>query len=115
MLSKKNRLANRKDFAAVFRNGEKFGWNGLFSLAKKNTLKDSRFGFVVSSKISSKAVTRNKIKRRMRNIVEHKLAKIKSGFDFIFIAQKGLENSTFEEMAECFDKIFKKLKLEKDA
>lgn len=111
MLPKANRLKKKKDFEKVFKEGKRFKEDFLFLKIRKNNLKVSRFGFVVSQKISKKATIRNKIKRRLRELVRLKLPKIKTGIDGALIVKEGLENKDFWEIEELMDKLFKKADL----
>ncbi len=66
---------------------------------KKNNLTNSRFGFVISAKVSKKAVDRNKIRRRASEIIRLNIDNIRSGFDIIFVIKKeacGVEYSELE-------------------
>ena len=69
MLSKPNRLTKKKDFDVVFEKGQTA--KAVFLIAKilKTNSLHSRFGFVVSKKVSTKATVRNKLKRRLRDSV----------------------------------------------
>ena len=67
-----------------------------------NPLDLNRFGFVVSSKVSNKAVVRNKIKRRLREIVKKEINSIPSGYDIVIVAKKttvGLDFKDFKKAA----------------
>ncbi len=114
MLPKKNRLKNKKDFERVFKQGKGFKDAFLFLKIRKNNLKESRFGFIVSSKISKKAVLRNKVKRRLREIAKERLPEIKSGIDGVLIAQKSIEEKDFSEIREVANELFKKAKILND-
>ena len=59
--------------------------------------------------VSKKANIRNKIKRRLRELVRRKIKEIKGGTDGVFIARPGLEKKDFQELEDAVDKIFKKL------
>lgn len=91
MLPKVNSLKKKKDFEKVFKEGQSFKESFLYLKIKKNNLKSSRFGFVVSKKISKKATIRNKIKRRLREITRIKLPFIKKGIDGVIIVASGFE------------------------
>jgi len=107
MLSQKNRLKKEKDFEAVFKQGRSFKQGQLVLRARNNKLKSSRFGFVVNKKFSKKAVERNKIKRRLREIIKTRISKIKKPSDAIIIVMPKMNND-FQELEKTIDKLFKK-------
>jgi len=110
MLPLKNRLKKKKDFDEVFKKGKGIEGFFLFLKIKNNDLKESRFGFVVSQKVSKKAVVRNKIKRRLREVVASKKNFIKQGLDVVVLAKKGAERKNFLETAEELLSLLKKIK-----
>ena len=108
MLPPKNRLVKKNDFERLFKKGS-FLNSQLFSLRFiKNGLADSRFGFVVSAKISKKAVERNKIKRRLRESIRAILENIHPGVDVSITTKPTIKNKKFEDIIEEIEKIFKK-------
>ncbi|HOK00650.1 MAG TPA: ribonuclease P protein component [Candidatus Paceibacterota bacterium] len=111
MLPLNNRLKKKKDFEEVFKNGKSYKENSLQLKFLENNLKTSRFGFVVSKKFSKKAVVRNKIKRRLREIIRKNLIYIKKGFDCVIIVLPDLKIKKFEELEEILIKLFKKADL----
>jgi len=111
LLPRANRLKKRKDFERVFKKGKGFKEDFLFFKWKFNNLGVSRFGFIVSKKVSKKAVLRKKIQRRIREIIRARIKKIKKGIDGIFIASPEIEKKGFKEIETAIDKIFKKTKL----
>ncbi|MCD5397086.1 MAG: ribonuclease P protein component [Candidatus Pacebacteria bacterium] len=106
MLSKRNCLKKKKDFENLFRKGKKFKEDFLLLRVASNNLKTSRFGFVVGKKVFKKAVLRNQLKRRLREIVRFKIPQIKKGIDVILIAMPGFETKDFWEIEEIVNKIF---------
>lgn len=108
MLPKENRLKKGKDFESVFREGKGFKENFLFLKILENNLNKTRFGFIVSQKVSKKAALRNKTKRKLREAVREKLKEVKKGIDGILVASPGLEKKDFWEIKESIDNIFKK-------
>lgn len=111
MLAKINRLKKKKDFERVSKKGRSFKEDFLVLRIVSNNLKINRFGFVVSRKVSKKAFQRNKIKRRLRELIRLKLSKLKKGADVILIACPGLEAKDFWEIEENINKLFKKAKI----
>lgn len=110
MLSKTNRLKRKKDIENVFKRGRGFKEGFLILKIIKNNLKNSRFAFVISRKISRKATLRNKIKRKLSELVRLKIKRVKGGMDFIFVAVPGLEEKDFWEINETINKLFQKAK-----
>lgn len=111
MLPKRNRLKKKKDFEKVFKKGQGFKENFLVLKIVKNNLKINRFGFIVSTKFSKKATVRNKIKRRLSEIIRARLARIKKGKDGVIIVLPGLEINNYWELEEMVNRLFEKAKL----
>jgi ribonuclease P protein component len=111
MLPKRNRLKRKKDFQKVLKKGKGLKEDFLVLKMVRNDLPFSRFGFIVGTKISKKAVLRNKLRRRIRELVRKKIEKIEKGYDIVFIAQPGLEKRDFRELKEILNKIFLRAKL----
>lgn len=108
MLPKKNRLRKKKDFEEGLRNGKGFKEDFLILKTKKNKLKEIRFGFIVSQKVSKKAVVRNKIKRRFREVAKEMTKRIIENTDIILIALPGTETKDFQEIKKVIEKLLKK-------
>jgi len=111
MLPAENRLKKRKDFEYVFKRGKGFEEEVLILKIVDNNLENPRFGFVVSQKVSKKAVVRNKIKRRLREIVRKRLPSIKKKVDGVLIARPGIERKTFVELEKIVENLFNEAKL----
>ncbi|MCK4540039.1 ribonuclease P protein component [Candidatus Parcubacteria bacterium] len=112
MLPLKNRLSKKKDFDRVFKKGK----SSFDDLLGVKTIKGGkqgfpRFGIMVSSKISKKAVTRNKIKRRIRNIVAKNYIDNINAKDVIIITLPGILNKKYNEIEKSLCAHFKKLKI----
>lgn len=64
----------------------------VFSLkVRRNTLKESRFAFIVSKRIAKLAVDRNSTKRTLRQYVQERLTQVQPGYDMLFVAKKVLK------------------------
>lgn len=110
MLPKKNRLL-KKEFQEVFKKGKGINYPPLFLKFLKNRSKEKKFSVLVSKKISKKATQRNKIKRRLRELIRIKLERIKEGIKGILITQPGIEKKNFHQIEEILEKLFKKAKI----
>ena len=111
MLSKSNRLKQKKDIERVIKRGESFKEKFLVLKTAKNSLSQSRFGFIVSQKVSKKATIRNKIRRKLREIVKRKIKSLKFYRDNLIIVLPGTDNKTFREIEETTTILFKKARL----
>ena len=109
MLSRENRLRKRKDFDNIFKNGKAKTGGFIFLKFLKNDLNVSRFGFIVSLKIAKKAVVRNKIKRRLRQVIRNNINEIKPGFDIVITAKPEIVNKNYQEIKNELENLFKTL------
>ena len=110
MLSKIDRLKKKKDIERVFKKGKGFKEEFLTLKITKNNLDQTRFGFVVSRKVSKKATLRNKIKRQLSELVRGKNKKLEKGIDGLLVAGPGIGRKSFWEIEEVLNKLFKKAK-----
>lgn len=101
MLRKINRIRKKKDFATVFGNSKTFRSALLVFKAAKNNLGVDRFGFIVSKKVSKRAVDRNKVKRRLTEAIRSEAEAMKAGTDLILVALPGIEKKEFFEIKEA--------------
>jgi len=114
MLPKINRLKKKKDIERVFKSGKGFKEDFLILKIVKSGLKNSRFAFIVSRKVSKKATLRNKIRRRLSRLTGLKIKRIKKGMDLILMAVPGLEEKDFWEIEEIINKLLQKAKCFKE-
>ncbi|MPM44722.1 Ribonuclease P protein component [bioreactor metagenome] len=108
MLKKINRISSRKEFLEIKNKGVMnyspiFGW---LSLKNDDDLK--KFGFVISKKISKKAVERNKIKRRLAESIKKYLDDFEKGIRIVFLAKKEILNKSIKEIEDEIKKCLEK-------
>ncbi len=107
-LNKKNRLKKKKDFESVFKKGKAVKGNFLFVRYLKNNLGFPRFAFVVSSKVSKKAVVRNRIRRTLSEAVRVGLKNIQPR-DIIIIADKKMIDVPREKIIQDTESVLIKI------
>lgn len=91
MLPKENRLTRKSDFESVRQNGQFISSRNLsLSRLDRQDGEPSRFGIIVSKKISMRAHVRNRIKRILRVIIRSNLTEIKPGQDFVIIVKPSI-------------------------
>ena len=104
MLPPANRLRKEKEIKRVLA-GKKSCKSGLLICkTAPNGLEAARFCFVVSKRISNKAVVRNKLKRRLRRIVAGLLPRVRVS-DYVFVACPGLELKEFNGLRDNVGKV----------
>lgn len=111
MLPLKNRLRKTKDFEKVFKQGFFVSDKFIAFKVTPNGLSTSRIGFIVSTKISKKAVVRNKIKRRLRAIFTAYLPAMKAGFDIAVMVKPEIISADFDEIENMVKVLLGKGKL----
>jgi ribonuclease P protein component len=102
MLPQENRLTEKIDFDEVKEKGKIVQSDSFaFAYLAKKAGNPSRFGFVVSTKISKAATLRNRVKRALREAVRQNIFYTKKGIDGVFLAKTAiLKKSTPEIMNE---------------
>lgn len=111
MLPLKNRLKKDKDFQYLFDKGKTFSYRFLYFKIRQNSLDSTRFGFIVSKKVSNKAVIRNKIKRKLRAIIRGRIDRIKRGFDIAIVVKPIFKMKDFGNIQGVVEFILERLGL----
>ena len=110
MLARENRLKKDKDIKNVLRRGRPAREGFLFLKTRENNLGYLRFAVIVGKKVSKKAVVRNKLRRRISEVIRQKikLNEIKSGIDGVVIALPGAQEIDFIQVKKAVEKILEK-------
>lgn len=107
MLQKTKRISQKKEFDELRKSG-KIVHTPLFGfLWQIKPDKEVRFGFVVSKKISKRAVDRNKIRRRLAEVLRENWQQFGVGTRGIFLVKKRILEATVEEIREEVIKVSK--------
>ncbi len=101
-------ITKPEQFAAVYNQGSSWVNKIVVLKALPNNLEIARYGFSVSSRVGG-AVVRNRIKRRLREIVRQ--MNLKSGWDLIIIARPAAAGKEFKELLHSVDNLLIKAKL----
>lgn len=88
-------LTKPKQYALVYSKGKSWASNLLVVKSLPNALTFSRYGFSVSQRVG-KAVTRNRVKRRLREIMRVTL--LKPGWDIVFIARPAAARADYASL-----------------
>lgn len=110
MLKPHNRLVKTKEIDQVYKKGRSSYDRIIGMKILKNGLPHNRFGIIVSGKVSKKAVTRNRIKRRIRASVKEAEHELENGADYLIIALPPAAEKNFADINDSLRKLFVKLK-----
>lgn len=113
-MEKRYRLRKNTEFNEVYKKGRNY-WNRnlVIYVYNRNDKKNSKIGYTITKKIGN-AVTRNKIRRRMKEIVRVKFPYIKDEYDIIFIPKKNIVDISYKQLESAVDHILRISKLYKD-
>ena len=101
-------LKTEKDFEKVAKNGRPFFTSELGFKILKNNLDYNRYGIVINTKIDKRAVVRNKIRRRIKEIIRLNDKNFEKGFDVMFLVRESVKELEYSEIKEKLLKLFKK-------
>jgi len=85
------RLVRKADFDAVYRNGKRRSSSHFTVFLKANELPESRFGFSIKRALGG-AVVRNRMRRRIREVIRLHREEISAGWDFVIHPKPDVEN-----------------------
>ncbi len=100
MFPAKNRLTQKKDLERVFKRGYRSFSRDLGLKFVGNGLDHSRFTVIVSNKISKKAVERNQIKRRLREILRLAAPNLVQNLDLVILTKDSVKNLDYQGLEE---------------
>jgi ribonuclease P protein component len=103
------RLRRQRDFQALREQGVSRAHPLLVLRTTPNKLAYSRFGFAISRRIARRAVVRNKLRRRLQDLVRR--APVQGGWDMLFIARTAAPTATFDELQQALANVMERAKV----
>ena len=102
-------VKDKREFNNIIKNN-KFIKNNFFILyMKENNLNYNRFGIAISKKLG-KAVFRNKIKRRIRNLIKENILLFSKSYDYIIMIRRGKDNYNYQILKKELQSLLKETK-----
>ena len=111
-MKKVNTVKRNIEFNRIIKDNKPFKYKNYIIYVERKQNDNYHFGLSVGKKIGN-AVTRNKYKRRLRNIIDKK--SYPNNFNCIIIVTKGILDISYKEMEEDLLKAFEILKLTKES
>ena len=103
-------LKENRDFSRAYSRGSKAINHCMVLYARKNNKGINRFGITVSSKLG-KAVVRNRIRRRLREIYRLNESRFRPGYDIVAVARYRAVSAKYSELSESFMTLSERLGL----
>ena len=94
-------LKKNSDFRRLYSKGKSAVTPYLVVYCRRNGQTANRVGFTVSAKLGN-AVTRNRIRRQLREIYRLNSGYLKSGIDLIIVARSRCVNGEYRKMESAF-------------
>jgi len=112
MPSSAHRLTKRGDIEKVLRRGKTVHGDYLTIKVAQNNREALRFTVVVSLKVSKKAIERNKVRRRVREIMRTEITpSVTKPADVAILLKKSSLDASYEELKKTLVKAFQKTRL----
>lgn len=110
-MKKENIIKKSLDFDRIIKNNKSYKYKDYIVYLEKTENNTYHFGLSVGKKIGN-AVTRNKIKRQLKNIIDKN--NYEKGINCIIIVRKGLLEKTYQEKEKILLEAFHKLNIIKE-
>ncbi len=108
---KSARLRQRREFLVVQDTGLKVSADCVLALVKRRggAETETRVGLTVSSKVGN-AVVRNRVRRRLRQLVRTRRHELPKGLDMVLIARNSAATAEWPAFVRAFDRVTVELK-----
>lgn len=107
MLSREKRINRSGQYSEIYNNGKRIPGRYIIVFVKPNLLGITRVGIVTSKKLGN-AVTRNRVKRQLRGLIQKDWNVIRPGYDVAVIARKNIPGTAFNLMEKDFYIVMRK-------
>jgi ribonuclease P protein component len=101
-------LKQNNDFRAVYSRGKSAVSPRTVIYCRKNRREKNRVGFTVSRKLGN-AVTRNRVRRRLREVMRLHASSLRQGYDLILVARTRAVGSDYgkleADVLRCLDQL----------
>ena len=106
-------LKKNSDFRRLYVKGKSAATPYLVVYCRKNRLDRNRVGYTVSTKLGH-AVVRNRVRRRLREIVRLNAALVKPGYDLVLVARSRAVTAEYKQLERAYLTACRKLGIQQE-
>ena len=106
-MQRRSRLLRSADFDRTLRSGRRAASDYLALFVSDNEVGRPRVGLAVSKKLGN-AVVRNRIKRRLRELIRPLVARAKGGRDVVIVARSRAVDAEFTRLRQEIEMLWAK-------
>ncbi len=110
----RNTLKKNSDFRRLYAKGKSAATPYLVVYCRKNRSDRNRLGYTVSTRLGH-AVVRNRVRRRLREIVRLNAGAMKTGYDLVIVARGRCVDAEYRRMERAFLAACRQLDLLREA
>ena len=103
-------LKKNYEFRRLYQRGASAVGGGMVLYCRKNRMNHNRLGITVSVKLGN-AVTRNRARRRLREVYRLNGDKLRKGWDIVLVGRSRTVTAPWKELNDTFLRLCKKLDL----
>lgn len=99
-------IKSKKNFTTIIKEGRKIknDYYSIFYIISET----NHYGISIPTK-TGKASTRNRIKRQIKNIIDHNKNSIQTSYDYVIIIKKSIKELNYHQMKDSLMELFKKI------
>lgn len=109
-MQKQLRLRHSRDFARLRQHGKAYHDKHMILSVLPNDLPHNRYGFITSRALGN-AVTRNRVRRQLREAVRQLHPRLQPGYDIVIVGKRALVQKPFALISRIVDRLARQANL----
>ena len=106
-MKKKDIVKDNRYFNKIIKEGKKINSKYFIIYSLSSTFEKSKFGVAVGKKVGN-AVIRNRVKRRIRNIIDYNMKNFPTYNDYIIVAKRFCKDEKYDKLLNEMKNVLKK-------